>query len=456
MELQSHTPHAPNVMRMTKEEAPTITQPSGSEIAETEASSQPNPTSQSVYKNRLALFESVIEGPKINFDRARELSFGGIPDSLRSLYWKLLLSYLPNDRTIWPSFLQKNRDLYQTFLTELTIDPRVNHQNDDHPLSTSNQSQWNKFFQDKDTLDEIDKDVKRTLPHLHFFNHDKEVGDTTHYEALKRILFVYAKLNPGIKYVQGMNEILGPVYYIFAKDTDPMFAGNAEADTFFCFTNIMSEVRDNFCKSLDKSILGVQGQLDKLTNLLKLKDVELWSDFQEKAVNTQFYGFRWITLLLSQEFELPDVLRLWDSLFSDPFRFEHLTYVCCAMLECIRERLLDGSFADNLKSLQNYPIQDVHVILSKAEEIKSPEYSAPPPRPSKPKPKETQSSWVSSTRNVISPSVPKANMSMPIPGEEETMPEATLLPLRMPKPPKPFGYEDSDDEDSESKSHPLE
>jgi hypothetical protein len=51
-----------------------------------------------------------------------------------------------------------------------------------------------------------------------------------------------------------------------------------------------------------------------------------------KKLNPQFYVFRWITLLLSQEFKLPDVLRLWDTLFSDPDRFQFLLYVCVAML----------------------------------------------------------------------------------------------------------------------------
>jgi hypothetical protein len=43
--------------------------------------------------------------------------------------------------------------------------------------------------------------VKRTFPHYHFFN--GEVERKKHYNAIKRILFIYAKLNPGIGYVQG-------------------------------------------------------------------------------------------------------------------------------------------------------------------------------------------------------------------------------------------------------------
>jgi hypothetical protein len=41
-----------------------------------------------------------------------------------------------------------------------------------------------------------------------------------HWEAIERILFIYAKLNPGVGYVQGMNEILGPIYYTMANDSD--------------------------------------------------------------------------------------------------------------------------------------------------------------------------------------------------------------------------------------------
>jgi hypothetical protein len=37
-----------------------------------------------------------------------------------------------------------------------------------------------------------------------------------------------------------------------------------------------------------------------------------------QQVNPQFYAFRWITLLLTQEFSFFDSIRLWDSLLSNP------------------------------------------------------------------------------------------------------------------------------------------
>lgn len=45
-----------------------------------------------------------------------------------------------------------------------------------------------------------------------------EEGQEAHWEIVQRILFLYAKLNPGQGYVQGMNEIIGPIYYVFASD----------------------------------------------------------------------------------------------------------------------------------------------------------------------------------------------------------------------------------------------
>ena len=98
----------------------------------------------------------------------------------------------------------------------------------DHPLSVSQNSQWNQFFKDQDLWDEIEKDVKRTRTDLSFFYkavdeekqvslevlmrqaeckkaeltiEDKKNYVETHSDVLARVLFIYAKLNPGVKYV---------------------------------------------------------------------------------------------------------------------------------------------------------------------------------------------------------------------------------------------------------------
>ena len=191
-------------------------------------------------------------------------------------------------------------------------------------------SKWNNFFKYNEVLKEIDKDVRRTLSSLSFFNGE----NSTRQESLKRILFVYSQLNPGIGYVQGMNEVLAVIYYVIAKEYEGKEEETicSETDAFFCFTSLMGEIMNHFCNALDNTDYGINAEVVRLDNLLKEKDLELWNNLNEKELKPSFYSLRWIMLLLSQEFLLPDVLRLWDSFLADEKRFKFLIYFCCAMI----------------------------------------------------------------------------------------------------------------------------
>lgn len=108
---------------------------------------------------------------------------------------------------------------------------------------------------------------------------------------------------------------------------------HAEADAFYCFTNLMIHIRDNFMKIYDNSEFGILVRMQRFLMLLKKIDHDIHYLFEKQKVKPEFYAFRWLTLLLSQEFRLPDVLRIWDSLFADQERnFEFLLYICCAMI----------------------------------------------------------------------------------------------------------------------------
>ncbi|KAI3767024.1 hypothetical protein L2E82_17105 [Cichorium intybus] len=91
---------------------------------------------------------------------------------------------------------------------------------------------------------------------------------------------------------------------------------------------------------------------------------ELTASLKKPEVNAQFYAFRWITLLLTQEFKFTDGIHIWDTLLSD----REGAQVCCAMLIPVRRRLLAGDFTANLKLLQSYPSTNVigaDVVLRK-------------------------------------------------------------------------------------------
>ncbi|GAB2249583.1 hypothetical protein Droror1_Dr00012942 [Drosera rotundifolia] len=334
----------------------------------------------------------------VNMVDVRRLVSMGIPDgtTIRPTLWKLLLGYLPTERALWPAELAKKRSQYKHFKDELLMNPsemarrleKLNPSNNDyescgllsrsevtqeeHPLSLGKSSIWNHFFQDTEIIEQIDRDVQRTHPDMPFFSEDSPFAKSNR-ESLRRILIVFAKLNPGIRYVQGMNEILAPLFYVFRNDLDEENVAHAEADTFFCFVELLSGFRDNYCQQLDNSVVGIRSTITKLSQILRDHDEELWRHLEVTCkVNPQFYAFRWITLLLTQEFDFSDSLHIWDSLLSDPEGpQETLLRICCAMLILVRRRLLAGDFTSNLKLLQNYPATNINHLLYVANKLRA-------------------------------------------------------------------------------------
>ncbi|KAH6832639.1 hypothetical protein C2S53_006426 [Perilla frutescens var. hirtella] len=63
----------------------------------------------------------------INMGEIRTLALQGIPDGagIRAMVWKLLLGYLPADRSLWPPELAKKRSQYNQFKEELLVNPSV-------------------------------------------------------------------------------------------------------------------------------------------------------------------------------------------------------------------------------------------------------------------------------------------------------------------------------------------
>eukprot|EP00729_Bicosta_minor_P012756 gene12756-2030_t len=289
---------------------------------------------------------------------------------------------------------------------------------------------WDTYFKDNTTIEQIDKDVKRLCPEFAFFQGETyqpppegakplhlrvgrrmlssesitgkgasgvgkrnkrestetdgstnapvstKDGGEFHWEVIERILFVYAKLNPGIGYIQGMNEILGPLYYVMASNPDEEWRKHAEADTCHCFILLLTDFRDNFVKSLDDSDMGIGATLARLEQMVKVHDPPVQADLEVKGIKPMFYAFRWCTCLLSQEFALPDIIRLYDSLFSKNDKKEYLLCMCTSMLTLVRDDILKGGFADCVKLLQHLPPMEPREILMKADLIQKAEASS--------------------------------------------------------------------------------
>jgi len=378
------------------------------------------------FKARVEAFDAALAEDVINDSNLRQLCFAGIPEGKgrRAMSWRLLLNFLPMERGTWKDFLHQQRQLYAQLIDEIVLQPQSSKKCEDHPLNPNPDSQWQSFFKDNEVLLQIDKDVRRLCPDISFFSQatdfpNKKIvsgqyerlhqrvqqtslksqnlerkglgiaklsllkkkasenyaplakGQEAHWEVVQRILFLYAKLNPGQSYVQGMNEIIGPIYYVFASDPNNEWKEYAEADCFFCFTNLMADIRDFFIKTLDEAESGINGMMLRFMRKIKSIDSKVEARLVDQDIKPQYFSFRWLTLMLSQEFALPDVLRIWDSVLSDETRSDFLIDVCTAMVLVVREDILTNDFAENMKLLQNFPPMDIHVILSKAAALTS-------------------------------------------------------------------------------------
>lgn len=213
-------------------------------------------------------------GPLFECD-VREAAFNGLPDQkTRSIVWKMLLNSYPYQPSKWEETSKTNVEQYRVFVDEFVVAKNASLGKENcmlipNPLDVTwrqsadyrpedddgvtNESKYSRDFGDSEIRDIIWKDTNRTYADLDFYNkYNKQV--------LARLLFIFGKLNTGVQYVQGMNELLAPLLYVFAEaegELEREVSFTVEANVFFAFTNLMSETRDLFIRQMDNSDFGL-------------------------------------------------------------------------------------------------------------------------------------------------------------------------------------------------------
>ncbi|KAI8430664.1 hypothetical protein MSG28_000861 [Choristoneura fumiferana] len=148
-------------------------------------------------------FEEILGNEIIDINSLRKLAFNGIPEDkgLRSLVWKILLHYIPPEKNNWESTILTKRQLYNQYINEIIVSPGGP---SDHPLNISPDSSWSTYFKDNEVLLQIDKDlsneIRRSDSQPHGDYAPLREGCEAHWEVVERLLFLYAKLNPGQGY----------------------------------------------------------------------------------------------------------------------------------------------------------------------------------------------------------------------------------------------------------------
>ncbi|KAJ3322541.1 hypothetical protein HDV06_002918 [Boothiomyces sp. JEL0866] len=348
-------------------------------------------------KDRLALFELYTSAPNLppenTIDTFRELCFDGIPDKFRSKSWKLLTQQIPFDnRKTWPNTLEGLRNTYYSFFDQFCVEPTptdLKILKDGYKLCGIGDEKAKQILADMELLDQIDKDIKRTFSDIAFFQQAvnqneackiyhtcniskrnalsawlrnyytyqdnsarrKSVSNSPndfHWECMQRLLYIYAKVNPGLGYVQGMNYLLAPIYFVTATDPDKAESIHAEADAFFLFNALMSHFRDLFTRSMDDINFNTNPDLKRVADLHS--NHEIYSE--GNGVGHTMERFQTYLKAVDEE----------DSAIDFLIEFS---------VAMILEELLKSDFSTSMELLQNYPV-DVEIVFSKVMKLREP------------------------------------------------------------------------------------
>ena len=302
-----------------------------------------------------------------------EICESGLPDDLpilRAYIWKIILGYLPLDISEWDSTLAKKREeykIYKKFIKEKL-----------------KKELEKKEYTSKDILEQIIKDVYRTNTQFSFFfqptdknkNFNKEeilniynkrknwdfsnieevykydnFENETHTDVLKRILFTYSSILQDVSYHQGMNEILAPIYYTFSYDKLYLEENeeDIEADSFWSFYFLLNGIKNNFEENQE----GLFYKSEILNECLKIVDEDIYNKLLEKNIKCEFFCLRWFVVLFGQDFDMGDVIRIWDFVFSCENKNYLLFYVCLAVINLRRNVIINGEMNEILQGFQN-------------------------------------------------------------------------------------------------------
>jgi hypothetical protein len=193
--------------------------------------------------------------------------------------------------------------------------------------------------QEQETLRQVLVDVPRTAPEVGLFR------DSRIRKCLTRLLYIWAMRHPASSYVQGINDLATPLICVFLTDvcdgkdvmdgsvmeqvSDKMLR-EVEADCYWCLTNLLAVIQDHYTSDQP----GVQRMVMRLEELVNRIDADLTAHLRDTGIEFIQFAFKWMNCLLLREFNLPCVIRLWDTYISEGdggFEDFHV-YVCVAFL----------------------------------------------------------------------------------------------------------------------------
>ncbi|EDO16221.1 hypothetical protein Kpol_1014p41 [Vanderwaltozyma polyspora DSM 70294] len=260
---------------------------------------------------------------------------GGVESmELRKEVWLYLFGVYP-----WDSSTDEKIQLEQTLRDIYINEYKSKWMNRTEDPDPDEEEYW------RDQIFRIEKDVKRNDRHIDLYKHDTEDGlpppddneeqddkdneesetwskheiKNPHLIKMKNILISYNTMNPNLGYVQGMTDLLSPIYYIIRD----------EALSFWCFVNFMERMERNFMR--DQS--GIRDQMLTLSSLCQIMLPQLSSHLSKCDSSNLFFCFRMILVWFKREFEFNDVCSIWEIFLTDYYSSQFQLFFMLAILQ---------------------------------------------------------------------------------------------------------------------------
>ena len=130
-----------------------------------------------------------------------------------------------------------------------------------------------------------------------------------------------------IGYAQGMTDICWVFWNVFEGESslafDAFCGWMAQRGAYF--------VKDSPAMRYDLSVVR---------KLLQITQPSLYELLEQRGSLSMFFAYRWLVLAFRREFPIrPDLLRLWEVLFCNPFTQKYHLFVVLAILERYSEQL---------------------------------------------------------------------------------------------------------------------
>ena len=260
----------------------------------------------------------------------------GIPNNLhclRPLVWKSFIGYFPpNDLSKWLNIVQNNYTFYKLLKKKYQY----------YPNNIESQ-------EDKKLITQLNKDLPRTRANVPFFKNKanlKKNSEEINYDIIKRILFFFAKEHQ-ISYVQGMNELIAIIYYIFYNDDNPFFTKYVESDAYYCFSALVEEIEPIFRLSdAPFSQLFINKQIQQINEIMAKCEPEIFNYLRDIDLSIDNFAIRWIMFLFAQEFKIDVAVNFWDRMFTQKNKMKFICFITVAILKKNKDKIVGKEFDD--------------------------------------------------------------------------------------------------------------